>query len=72
MQKYCTLWEEMIQSKQNHKRMFMGRLFGKMAIKSVLKDEAPLRHSTPIIPELVITSKGDLELQKAEWIARIK
>ena len=72
MLKHCTLWEEMIQSKKNHKRMFMGRVFGKMALKSVLKDEAPLRHSTPTIPELVITTKGDVELQKAEWIARIK
>lgn len=72
MLKHCTLWEEMIQSKQNHKRMFMGRVFGKMALKSVLKDEAPLRHGTPTIPELVITTQGDVELQKAEWIARIQ
>jgi hypothetical protein len=47
-------------------------VFGKMALKSMLKDEAFLRHSTPTIPELVIIIKGDEELQKAEWIARIK
>ncbi len=72
MLKHCTLCEEMMQSKQNHKRMFMGRVFGKMALKSVLKDEVPLRHSTPTIPEFVITTNGDVELQKEEWIARIK
>ena len=47
-------------------------MFGKIALKSVLKDEAPLRRSTPTIPELVIITTGDVELQKAEWIARIK
>ena len=72
MIKHCTLWEEMIQSKQNQKRMFVGRLFGKMALKSVLKDEAPLRRSTPTAPTLVITSQGDVKLQKAEWITRVK
>lgn len=72
MLKHCTLWEDIIQSKQNHKRMFMGRLFGKMALRSILKDESPLRHSTPTIPELIITTTGDVELQKSEWIARIQ
>ena len=52
--------------------MFVSYVFGKIALKSVMKDETPLRHSTPTIPELVITTKGDVELQKAEWIACIK
>jgi hypothetical protein len=71
MLKHCTLWEEMMQSKQNHKRALIGYVFGKLALRSVLKDESPLRLGTPTIPELVITTKGDVELQKAEWIARI-
>lgn len=72
MLKHCTLGDEMMQSKQNRKRVFLGRLFGRMALKSVMKDEAPLKRSTPTIPELVITTQGDVELQKAEWIARIQ
>lgn len=73
MLKHCTLWEEMIQGKQTYKRMFMGRLFGKMMLKAVLKDTSPLRQSTPTVPELVIKEKsGDMTTQKAEWISRIE
>ncbi|MES2516027.1 MAG: DUF1569 domain-containing protein [Bacteroidota bacterium] len=72
MLKHCTLWEDMMQSKQNLKRPLISYIFGKMALKAVLKDESPLRRSTPTIPELVITNKGDVAFQKAEWIARIR
>jgi Protein of unknown function (DUF1569) len=73
MLKHCTLWEEMIQGKKQYKRMFIGRLFGKMALKIVLKDETPLRHSTPTLPELIIKEKdGNVVNQKAEWISRIE
>lgn len=72
MIKHCTLWEEMIQGKKQYKRMFVGRLFGKMALKKVLSDEAPLRRSTPTLSNLIIADKtGDITAQKTEWIARI-
>lgn len=73
MLKHCTLWEEMIQGKQKYKRVLMGRIFGRMALKTVLKDEAPLRHSTPTLPELIIKEKdGDISAQKKDWISRIE
>jgi len=73
MLKHCTLWEEMMQGKKQYKRAFIGRLFGKMALKKVLKDEAPLRHSTPTLPELMIKEKGgNIETHKAAWISRIE
>lgn len=73
MLKHCTLWEEMIQGKKQYKRMFIGHLFGKMALKKVLKDLTPLRHSTPTLPELIIKEKdGNIVTQKLEWISRIE
>ena len=73
MLKHCTLWEEMIQGKKQYKRMFIGRLFGRVALKKVLKDEAPLRHSTPTLPALIIKEEnGSIAAQKAEWIAGIE
>lgn len=73
MLKHCILWEEMVQGKKKYKRMFIGRLFGKMALKKVLKDETPLQHSTPTLPELMIKEKeGNIAIQKVEWISRIK
>jgi hypothetical protein len=72
MLKHCSLWEDMIQGKQLYKRVFIGRVFGKMALKEVLKDDSPLRKSTPTIPEFIITGNGNIEVQKAEWISSIE
>ena len=55
MIKHCALWEEMAMGKVRYKRAFVGRLFGRIALKKVLKDDAPLTRSTPTLPELRIT-----------------
>ncbi len=73
MLKHCTLWEEMIQEKRKYKRPLMGLLFGKMALKAVLKNENPLRQNSPTIPEFTIKNKsGDILDQKTKWISRIE
>lgn len=72
MVKHCRLCEEMMQNKQNLKQAFIGKIFGKMALKTVLKDDRPLKRSTPTIPSLVIKEvTGDLASEKATWIANI-
>jgi hypothetical protein len=73
MLKHCTLWEEMILGKLKVKRMFAGRIIGKMALKDVLRNEEHLRKNSPTSPELKITeTTGNISLQKAEWFERIK
>ena len=72
MLKHCTLWEEWIASNKKHKQQFIGRLFGKMALKNVLKDDAPLRRNTPTLSELRIKDNGDVESEKKKWIALIE
>lgn len=73
MMKHCTLWEEMLSGEIKCKQVFIGRVFGKMALKSLLKDESPLKHSTPTSPELrVPETEGDIASQKATWIALIE
>jgi len=70
---HCTLFEEMMQGKKQYKRAFVGRLFGKMALRQVLKDDAPLRHSTPTLAELTVREAGgNIHAQKEKWIARIE
>lgn len=71
MTKHCTLWEEMTQTNKKQKRAFVGLIFGKMALRKVLKDDAPLAHSTPTLPELRITGDGDVAAEKAKWIILI-
>lgn len=72
MLKHCTKWDDMMLGKIQVNRMFLGRLFGKLALKSVLKNDEPLGKNSPSAPELIIKEKaGDIALQKAEWIRRI-
>src|SRR5262245_22318653 len=66
MLKHCTLWEEMVQNGKPYKQVFLGKLFGRMALRSMIQDEQPLKHSTPTIAELKIRGTGNVETQKAE------
>ncbi|MEI9946454.1 MAG: DUF1569 domain-containing protein [Chitinophagaceae bacterium] len=72
MIKHCRLWEEMMQNKQNLKQVFIGKIFGRMALKKVLKDDKPLKRSTPTIPSLIIKESGDIASEKAKWIANLR
>jgi len=72
MLKHCTLWDEWVQSGKNNRQVFVGRLFGKMALKKVLKDEGPLARNTPTLPELKIKeTTGDIASEKKKWITLI-
>lgn len=70
MAKHCRLWEEMITGKVKCKRIFFGRLVGRMALKSSLKDDRPMMRNAVTSPELVVKDDGgDLAAEKAKWIA---
>jgi len=73
MLKHCTQWEEMVLSKQKHKRLFVGRLFGKIAMKDLLKDESPIKRNLPTLPQLrIVENKGDVAAEKEKWIDLIE
>jgi hypothetical protein len=73
MVKHCRLWEEMMQSKINLKRPLIGRIFGRMALKTVLGNANPLKRNTPTIPSLVIKERsGDFEAEKKLWVSNIE
>ncbi|WP_374950516.1 DUF1569 domain-containing protein [Mucilaginibacter sp.] len=73
MAKHCRLWEEMIAGQLISKRVFIGRIFGKMALKSFLNDDNPIRRNSPTTPELQIKdTHADLAAEKAKWIALIE
>jgi hypothetical protein len=69
MVKHCTLFEEMVLGKTKYKRVFVGRLFGKIALKKNLQDEAPLRRNTPTLSEFIIKEERDLPDERAKWVA---
>ncbi|MDE3184210.1 MAG: DinB family protein [Bacteroidota bacterium] len=73
MVKHCTLCEELYLGKVKLKRVFLGRIFGKMALNKLLSDDRPIRKSSPTDPFLrVVENIDDLEAQKQKWIALIK
>lgn len=73
MVKHCTMCEDMLHGKIKIRRVFIGRLIGKMILKKVLKDDAPFRRNSPSAPVLITTgTSGDMEEQKNEWINRIE
>lgn len=74
MVKHCLLWNEMSFGKMNLKQVFIGRLFGKMALQSFIKDEKPIRHNIGTLPELKITEdvKEDLLSLKEQWVSSIQ
>ena len=72
MLRHCILWDEMVEGKKKYKQVFLGKLFGKMILKKVLKNDAPLRKNTPTLPALKIVGSGDIALEKSNWIAHIQ
>ena len=72
MVKHCTLWEEMSLGRKKYKRAFIGRIFGKVALKMLLKNEDPMSRNAPTIPELRVTETGDVAAEKRKWIALLE
>jgi hypothetical protein len=68
MVRHCTLCEEMFTGKIKIKRVFIGRLLGKMVLKKALKNDAPFTKNSPTSPVLKTAGEqGDIEKQKMEW-----
>lgn len=73
MVRHCTLADEMYLGGKQYRRSLLGKLIGNMALKGVLKDDAPLRRNAPAPPQfLVPQTYGDLNTAKAQWIALIR
>ena len=73
MLKHNRLWDEMVYGNTHYKRAFLGRLFGRIALRAVLKDDTALGKNSPTIPALKIKEAcGNVEAEKEKWIAMIK
>jgi hypothetical protein len=72
MLKHCTLWEEMISGQLKTKRAFLGRIFGKIALKNLIKDEKPVKRNMPTVSGFDIRDHGDVLSEKNKWIALVK
>lgn len=64
MTKHCTIWNEWVlgQKDFNYKQDFIGKIFGKMALKSNTKDDKPIAKNMPA--GKVFTVKKKMEILK--------
>jgi hypothetical protein len=70
MIKHCTQWDEMALGKRIYKQSFIGKLFGKMALKDMMKDE-PIKRNLPTVPSFKIKENGNVEEEKSKLINSI-
>jgi hypothetical protein len=71
MVKHCAKWEEMQLGRLTYKQSLLGRIFGKIALKSMMKDE-PMKPNLPTVPSFVLNDEGDFETEKQRWVALIR
>ncbi|HWJ91976.1 MAG TPA: DUF1569 domain-containing protein [Flavisolibacter sp.] len=70
---HCVLCEEMYLGKATYKRSFIGRIFGRIGLKNILKDEKPLQRNSPTSPAFKVTGPGgDVAREKRKWISLIE
>ena len=72
MIKHCIMADEHFLGKRKHKRAPLGYVFGKLALKNILKKERPFKPGTPTSSAfLVQDTGGDLTAEKQQWINTI-
>jgi hypothetical protein len=74
MLKHNTYWNGWILGTDNHtyKQEFLGKLFGKIALRSMIKDEKPFDKNVPTSNQFKVKDLNcDLESEKSKWISLI-
>ena len=75
MVKHCSLYDGWIlgEDSPKYKQAFIGKLFGKTALRSMIKDEKPVKHNMGTLDNLKVKeSDGNTFSQKKRWIELIK
>ncbi len=68
MIKHCSQWDEMALGKTIYKQSFIGKLFGKVALKDMMKDQ-PMKKNLPTVPSFKIKEAGSVAEEKKKWIS---
>lgn len=74
MTKHCITWNNWILGKNKpiYQQGFLGRIFGKIALKGLVRDDKPMKKNMPAGRAFTIKeNNGDVELQKKIWIEQI-
>ncbi|MBK1896419.1 DUF1569 domain-containing protein [Chryseobacterium paridis] len=73
MTKHCTIWNDWVQgiNKEGYKQEFMGKIFGKMALRSLVKGDKPMQKNIPAGNFAIKETEDNLEQQKNIWMKQI-
>ncbi|MDO6761855.1 DUF1569 domain-containing protein [Tamlana sp. 2_MG-2023] len=74
MLKHSTYWNKWVLGKGNHtyKQAFLGKIFGKIALKKMIRDEKPFDKNIPTSDQFKVKETGDIESEKSDWVSLIK
>lgn len=72
MVRHCCLSEEMLLGKKKYKQNLIGFLFGKIALKGIMKDEKPMMRNSPTVPNLKVKENVDFDKEKTRWISLLE
>ncbi|MDR2269967.1 MAG: DUF1569 domain-containing protein [Sphingobacterium sp.] len=75
MIKHCTIWNDWVlgESQHHYKQEFLGKIFGKIALKGMIKNDKPLKKNVPAGIFTVKDNNGRVDAnQKNTWIAQIE
>ena len=65
---HCNESAKMAIGTKKMKRMFLGRIFGKMVLKKALKKNTPLKKNSPTVPGLIVASRKDFNKEKDDFM----
>jgi hypothetical protein len=69
---HCIKTEEMYLRLKSYDRLFIGRIFGQMSLKGLVKDDKPFKQNEPTHPEFKIRENGYISANKTRWINLIR
>ncbi|WP_192822653.1 DUF1569 domain-containing protein [Rufibacter sp. LB8] len=76
MLQHNTYWNCWIlgQGTHTYKQAFLGKVFGKIALRKMIKDEQPFDKNIPTSAQFKVTNTTatNLEPEKASWVALLK
>ncbi len=75
MVKHNNYWNDWILGEDNHtyKQDFIGKIFGRMGLKKMIKNEKPFDKNIPTSSQFKVKEiNGDLEMEKLKWISLMK
>ena len=72
MLEHCARFDHWIQEGGPNRQTFMGRLFGRIALKRVLRPDKPMDRNIPTMPSLVAPLDTDFARAQQAWLSSLE